>query len=249
MRLLLVEDDDLLGSAVQKGLMRSGYAVDWIRTGGDLAVSMRTHLYECVLLDLGLPDIPGEVLLKSIRVRDPGIAVIVMTARGGIQDRVVLLDIGADDYMVKPIDLDELTARLRAVQRRRQTTSEGGAELVHGALKLFPSRRLATLRGETVALTNKEYWVLETFLRKKSQILTRAQLEEALYGWGEEIGSNAVEVYIHYLRRKLGTAVIQTVRGLGYQLGAAEAAPFALAAEAGAAPESTSESTSASTRR
>ncbi len=145
-----------------------------------------------------------------------------MTARGGIHDRVALLDIGADDYMVKPIDLDELAARLRAVQRRRQATTEGGAELEHGALKVYPSRRLATLRGEAIALTNKEYWVLETFLRKKNQILTRAQLEDALYGWGEEIGSNAVEVYIHYLRKKLGADVIRTVRGMGYQLGPLE---------------------------
>lgn len=223
MRLLIVEDDELLGSAVHKGLMRSGYAVDWIRQGADLAPAMRTHMYECVLLDLGLPDISGETLLKAIRMRDPGVSVIVMTARGGVQDRIALLDIGADDYMVKPVDLDELTARVRAVQRRRQAASEGGADLEHGALRLSPSRRIASWRGETVALTNKEYWVLETFLRKKNQILTRAQLEEALYGWGEEIGSNAVEVYIHYLRRKLGAAVIQTVRGVGYQLGPPEA--------------------------
>jgi len=222
MRLLVVEDDELLGSAVQKGLARSGYAVDWVRTGGDVAPSMRTHLYECVLLDLGLPDIGGESVLKSVRLRDPGVSVIVMTARGGVQDRVALLDIGADDYMVKPIDLEELTARLRAVQRRRQKTDEGGAELMHGALKLFPSRRMATWRGETVVLTNKEYWVLETFMRKKNQILSRGQLEEALYGWGEEIGSNAVEVYIHYLRRKLGNGVILTIRGMGYQLGPQE---------------------------
>ncbi len=222
MRLLIVEDDELLGSAVHKGLTRSGYAVDWIQQGADLALAMRNHLYECVLLDLGLPDISGETLLKSIRLRDPGISVIVMTARGGVQDRITLLDIGADDYMVKPVDLDELTARVRAVQRRRQSASEGGAELEHGALRLYPSRRVATWRGETVALTNKEYWVLETFLRKKNQLLTRSQLEEALYGWGEEIGSNAVEVYIHYLRRKLGAGLIQTVRGMGYQLGPPE---------------------------
>ena len=223
MRLLIVEDDELLGSAVHKGLARSGYAVDWIRNGADLALAMRIHLYECVLLDLGLPDVSGESLLKAIRMRDPGVSVIVMTARGGVQDRVALLDIGADDYMVKPVDLDELTARVRAVQRRRLVANEGGAELEHGALRLYPSRRVATWRGETVALTNKEYWVLETFLRKKNQLLTRAQIEEALYGWGEEIGSNAVEVYIHYLRRKLGAGVIHTVRGVGYQLGPPEA--------------------------
>ncbi len=239
MRLLIVEDDELFGSAIQKSLARSGYAADWIRRGAELAPAMRSHPYECVLLDLGLPDTSGETLLKGIRVRDPGVSVIVMTARGGVQDRVALLDIGADDYMVKPVDLDELTARLRAVQRRRQNSNDGGGELEHGALKLFPSRRVATWRGDSVALTNKEYWVLETFLRRKSQIISRAQLEEALYGWGEEIGSNAVEVYIHYLRRKLGAGVIQTVRGVGYQLGPAEAVSVALTPEAGGAQGST----------
>jgi DNA-binding response OmpR family regulator len=223
MRLLVVEDDDLLGSALQKGLMRLGYAVDWIAKGADLDIAMRTHEYTGVLLDLGLPDISGEVLLKSIRVLSPGMSVVVMTARGGIQDRVALLDVGADDYMVKPIDLDELGARLRAVLRRSSASTEGRAEIEHGFLKLFPSRRMATWKGEPVPLTNKEYWLLETLLRKKNQVLTRAQLEEALYGWGEEIGSNAVEVYIHYLRRKFGSGLIQTVRGVGYQIGLEEA--------------------------
>jgi DNA-binding response OmpR family regulator len=222
MRLLVVEDDDLLGSALHKELTRFGYAVDWIAKGADLDIAMRTHEYSCVLLDLGLPDIGGETLLKTIRARSPGMSVVVMTARGGIQDRVALLDIGADDYMVKPIDLDELGARLRAVVRRAQASQEGRAETEHGGLKLYPSRRMATWKGEPVPLTNKEYWLLETFLRKKHQVLTRAQLEEALYGWGEEIGSNAVEVYIHYLRRKFGSGLIQTVRGVGYQLGPEE---------------------------
>jgi DNA-binding response OmpR family regulator len=219
MRLLVVEDDDLLGSALHKGLTRFGYAVDWIVKGGDLDIAMRTHEYTCILLDLGLPDVSGEALLKAIRLINPGISVVVMTARGGIQDRVALLDIGADDYMVKPIDIDELGARLRAVLRRTHATQEGKAEIEHGLLKLFPSRRMATWKGDPVPLTNKEYWLLETLLRRKNQVLTRAQLEEALYGWGEEIGSNAVEVYIHYLRRKFGSALIQTVRGVGYQLG------------------------------
>jgi DNA-binding response OmpR family regulator len=222
MRVLVVEDDDLLGSAVQKGLVRVGYAVDWIRRGTDLAVSMATHAYECVLLDLGLPDIGGEELLHGIRSRDPGVSVVVMTARGGIQDRIRLLDIGADDYMIKPIDLDELAARLRAVMRRARSADAQGSNLEHGALTLVPARRAATWRGNPLALTNKEYWLLETFVRRKNQVLTRAQLEEALYGWGEEVGSNAVEVYIHYLRRKFGNGLIMTVRGVGYQLCAAE---------------------------
>ncbi len=219
MRLLVVEDDDLLGAAVQKGLMRHGYAVDWITKGNDLAVSLRTHKYDGVLLDLGLPDSTGEVLLEYMKNNAQGIWVVVMTARGAIHDRVRLLDIGADDYMVKPIDLDELSARLRAVSRRVNTAQVPEVEIEHGALKLLPSRRSATWHGEPVQLTNKEYWLLETLLRKKNQVLTRAQLEDALYGWGEEIGSNAVEVYIHFLRRKFSSDLIQTVRGVGYQIG------------------------------
>lgn len=221
MRVLVVEDDDLIGSAVHKSLVRNGYAVDWIRRGNDLALAMATHDYECVLLDLGLPDIGGEELLHTIRSRRPDISVVVMTARGGVQDRIRLLDIGADDYMIKPIDLDELAARMRAVMRRPRSSESGSGSLEHGALALYPSRQAATWRGEPMVLTNKEYWLLETLVRRKNQVLTRPQLEETLYGWGAEIGSNAVEVYIHFLRRKLGNELIQTVRGVGYQLCAA----------------------------
>lgn len=222
MRVLVVEDDDLIGTAVQKGLIRVGYAVDWIRRGSDLKMAMATHEYECVILDLGLPDIAGESLLQTIRTRDAGVSVVVMTARGGIQDRIHLLDLGADDYMIKPVDLDEMTARMRAVMRRPRSIESGGSNVEHGALILFPSRRAATWRGEPTVLTNKEYWLLETLVRRKNQVLTRPQLEEALYGWGEEIGSNAVEVYIHFLRRKFSNELIQTVRGVGYQLCAVE---------------------------
>jgi DNA-binding response OmpR family regulator len=219
MQILVVEDDDLVGSAIQRSLMRAGYAVDWARTGEDVVAAMQSQEYDGVLLDLGLPDMQGETLLKGIRARSPGMPVIVITARGGVQDRISLLDIGADDYMTKPVDLDELAARLRAVLRRVSAAPEVLDETEHGPLKLFPSRRCATWHGNVVPLTNKEYWLLETLVRKKSLVVTRAQLEEALYGWGEEVGSNAVEVYIHYLRRKFGTGLIRTVRGVGYQLG------------------------------
>lgn len=222
MRVLVVEDDDLFGSAVQSALTKAGYAVDWIRKGADLSGTMATHDYECILLDLGLPDFSGETLLRRIRKDDPGASVLVMTARGGIQDRVRLLDIGADDYMTKPIDLDELAARLRAVMRRARNRELGDTNIGHGAIVLVPARRAAVWRGQPVALTNKEYWLLETFVRRRNQVLSRAQLEEALYGWGEEIASNAVEVYVHYLRRKFGNGVILTVRGVGYQLAAPE---------------------------
>ncbi len=219
MRVLVVEDDDLIGSAIQRGLVRTGYAVDWTRCGDEMMAALRMHDYDCVLLDLGLPGTPGETLLKGVRARVPGMPVIVVTARGGVQDRINLLDIGADDYLTKPIDLDELGARVRAVLRRASSVPETPEDTEHGPLKLYPARRCATWNGQVVVLTNKEYWLLETLVRKKRQIVTRTQLEEALYGWGEEVGSNTVEVYIHFLRRKFGNAVIQTVRGAGYRLG------------------------------
>lgn len=217
MRLLFVEDDELFGQAAHKGLVRAGYAVDWIRKGREVAVAMLTHHYDGVLLDLGLPDVSGESVLKKMRDRHSDVPVVVMTARGGIQDRIGLLDIGADDYMIKPIDLDELCARLRAVSRRARSSQGEEGDTEYGPLRLLPSRHAATWYGKPVPLTNKEYGLLETFVRRRNQVLTRAQLEEALYGWGEEVGSNAVEVYIHYLRRKFESGMIQTVRGVGYQ--------------------------------
>ena len=219
MRLLEVEDDELLGSGIEKGLKQAGYAVDWVQRGADVSASMATHRYDAVLLDLGLPDVSGDALLKEIRARDPSICVVVMTARHRIRDRVNVLDIGADDYMVKPIDLDELGARLRAVLRRSQAKQALEHE-EFGALRLFPGRRTAEWHGQPVVLTSKEYWLLEVFVRRRNQVLTRAQLEDSLYGWGEEIGSNAVEVHVHYLRRKFSPRLIQTVRGVGYQLDA-----------------------------
>jgi DNA-binding response OmpR family regulator len=219
MRLLLAEDDDLFGRALQKDLARAGYAVDWVRSGRDAMLATSTHKYDGALLDLGLPDMKGEVLLESIRLRDPRISIVVITASGGTHDRINLLDIGADDYMVKPVDLDEVRARLRAVARRAGAGPEAEEALEHGALRLVPSRQLAMWQNEQVGLTKKEFWLLEAFVRRKNQILTRAQLEDSLYGWGEEISSNTVEVYIHYLRRKFNTGLIETVRGVGYQLG------------------------------
>jgi len=222
MRVLLAEDDELFGSAVQKALIGDGYALDWTAKGADLVLAMGAHHYECVLLDLGLPDVGGETLLRGIRRHHPGVRVIVLTARGDPQVRVRLLDIGADDYMIKPVDLDELAARLRAVMRRTRSVDGDQTRIEHGALTLLPSRRTATWRGEPLALTNKEFWLLETLVRRKHQMLTRAQLQEALYGWGEEIASNAIEVYIHFIRRKCDSGLIITVRGGGYQICEAE---------------------------
>lgn len=220
MRLLMVEDDTLFGAALHKSLLRSGYAVDWIQMAGAIVASLRAATYDCVLLDLNLPDGSGEDSLKSIRERTPGLPVIAITARGGVLDRIRLLGLGADDYLVKPVDLDEVNARVRAVTRRVLQSQGGLNVLTHGALCLQPARRTATWRGKVVPLTNREFWLLETLVRKKNQILSRERLEETLYGWGEEIDSNAVEVYIHHLRHKFEPTLIRTVRGLGYQLGA-----------------------------
>ncbi len=219
MRLLLVEDHELLGSAVHKGLVRAGYAVDWLHSGKQVLASLASCNYDCVLLDLGLPDMRGEALLQSIRQRGLLVSVIVITARGDIQDRVRLLDMGADDYMVKPLDLDEVASRVRAVLRRGGGKTPGSVEPEHGPLKLYPSHRTATWHGDVVPLTNKEFWLLEILVRRKNQVLTRSQLEEALYTFDVEVESNAVEVHIHYLRRKFAPDLIQTVRGVGYQLG------------------------------
>ncbi|MEQ1686126.1 MAG: response regulator transcription factor [Burkholderiaceae bacterium] len=220
MRLLLVEDDALFGAALQKSLLRAGYAVDWIQAGSDLVGSMRSAEYDCVLLDLNLPGATGEECLARIRDRNAGLSVVVITASGGLMDRIRLLELGADDYLVKPVDLDEVNARLRAITRRARQAQGGSDVLAHGPLRLQPARRTATWNGQVVPLTNREFWLLETLVRKKNQILSRERLEETLYGWGEEIESNAVEVYIHHLRRKFSPSLIRTVRGLGYQLGA-----------------------------
>jgi DNA-binding response OmpR family regulator len=218
MRVLVAEDDSLLGDAVQRSLARAGYAVDWVVSGAHFTASLATHEYDFVVLDLGFPDALGDDLLRQLRIKHPRLPVIITTARGGVGDRVNLLDLGADDYLVKPFDLEELAARIRTVVRRVPTGDASEGAFSHGPLRLFPKRHAATWNGEPVDLTQREFWVLETLVRKRNQILSRSQLEEALYAWGEEVDSNAIEVYIHYLRRKLGAQLIHTVRGVGYQL-------------------------------
>jgi DNA-binding response OmpR family regulator len=222
MRLLMLEDDVLFGCAAQKALQRAGYAVDWIKSATELSASMRSFEYDCVLLDLNLGEASGEQCLKEIRSHNPNLPLIVVSARGGLGDRVQLLEHGADDYLVKPVDLDEICARVRAVTRRGLNSRGGAAsqgELTHGDLRLQPARRTATWKSKIVPLTNREFWVLEALVRKKGHVLSREKLEATLYGWGEEIDSNAIEVYIHHLRRKLNPGLIKTVRGQGYQLG------------------------------
>jgi DNA-binding response OmpR family regulator len=218
MRVLVADPDDLLGASVQIGLVRSGYAVDWVRAGRDALAAVGTHDYDVCVLDLCLPDIAGERLLASIR-RERRMPIVVTAAHGAVRECVSVLDAGADDYVVKPVDVRELEARLRAVTRRASAMEYWVEELECGALRLLPSRHVVMWHGVGVRLTNKEYRLIEYFVRKKNQVLTRAQLEDSLYGWGEEVCSNAVEVYIHALRRKFCHGLIQTVRGIGYKLG------------------------------
>jgi len=216
MRLLLVEDDNMIGEAVRAGLRQEGFTVDWVREAEQGDVALRTEPYALLLLDLGLPRKSGLAWLRELRRRGEATPVLVITARDAVADRIAGLDSGADDYLVKPFDLEELAARVRAVLRRHG--GRAAPLLQHGELTLDPATRRATWKGQPVALSAREYALLAALLERPGAILSRAQLEQRLYGWGEEIESNAVEVHIHHLRRKLGADTIRNVRGLGYTL-------------------------------
>ncbi|MFK7964611.1 MAG: response regulator [Burkholderiaceae bacterium] len=220
MRVLLIEDDAMIGEAVEHALRRNHWAVDWVRDGEAADTALRTQDYDAVLLDLGLPRRDGLTVLRDLRARGGQSPVLIMTARDAVSDRIDGLDAGADDYLLKPFDVDELLARLRALIRR----SAGRAEpaWVFGDLKIDTVNRQVQVAGEPVVLSAREWAVLEPLVARPGQILSRPQLEEKLYGWGEEISSNAVEVYIHKLRRKLGSQAIRNVRGLGYMVPANE---------------------------
>jgi two-component system response regulator QseB len=214
MRLLLVEDDPMIGSSVQSGLKQDGYSVDWVRDGIAAELAMANGVYELLLLDLGLPHKSGLDLLESLRKSGASLPVLVITARDSVADRVKGLDAGADDYLVKPFDLTELSARIRALLRRQGGRSSPVLE--HGQLLLNPATHEVMLGGAPVNLSVREFALLHAFLEQPGVPLSRAQLEERLYGWDEEIESNVVEVYIHSLRRKLGAEWIRNVRGVGY---------------------------------
>lgn len=219
MRILLIEDDPSLGSSLQSWLQLDGYAVDWLQRGDQAATALATHEYQCVLLDRGLPGLDGDVVLQALRAKGAGSAhlpVILITARDTLADRVQGLDLGADDYLVKPFDLEELSARVRAALRRGAV--QQAPELRHGEVALDPAAKRVTRAGEPVNLTAREFAVLQALMRRPGHILSRAQLEEALYGWGEEVESNAIEVHVYNLRRKLGSSLIRTVRNQGYGL-------------------------------
>ena len=219
MRLLLVEDDPMVGESIRDGLGQEGYTVDWVRDGKGAETALGAEPYAAVLLDLGLPRMDGLDVLRAARAQRNDVPILVITARDAVADRIKGLDAGADDYLVKPFDLDELAARVRALVRR----AEGRAEPVvrHGPIALDPATRAVTLRGRPVELSGREFALLQALLARPGAVLSRAQLEERLYGWDEEVGSNAVEVHIHNLRRKLGADTIRNVRGVGYTIPAA----------------------------
>ncbi len=220
MRILLVEDDDLLGDAVRAALVRAGYAVDWMRDGADAAYALADERYDAVLLDLGLPGRSGLDVLREYRGSGGNAPVLIATAQDAVQDRVAGLDAGADDYVVKPFDLDEVQARLRALMRR--AGGRAVSSIRHGAVELDPAAHRVTLRGEPVELSPREFAVLQELLENAGRVLSRRQIEQALYGWDDSLASNAVEVHVHHLRRKLGEDLIRTIRGVGYMVPPAE---------------------------
>jgi DNA-binding response OmpR family regulator len=217
MRVLLVEDDPLIGSGLDEGLRHEGVAVDWVRDGDAATLALRTTPYGLMLLDLGLPGQDGLSLLASLRRRDDALPAIVITARDAVTDRIAGLDAGADDYLVKPFVLEELLARIRAVNRRHAGRAQ--TTLAAGALKLDPVRHQVWLADDEVALSPKEFVMLHELMLDPGAVISREQFEERLYSWGEEVESNAVQVHIHNLRKKLGHVAILTVRGVGYRIG------------------------------
>ncbi len=216
MRLLLAEDDPMIGAGMEQGLRLAGFAVDWVRDGKAAEVALQTGTYALLLLDLGLPRQDGLALLKKLRQGDNPIPVLIVTARDAVADRVAGLNFGADDYLTKPFDLDELIARARALIRRQAGRSR--PEMRLGRLLLNPLTREVTLNGARLALSHREFSLLEAFLEVPGTVLSKEQLEERLYGWDEEVMSNAIEVHLHNLRRKLGQGWIRNVRGVGYKV-------------------------------
>lgn len=214
MRILLVEDDELLGAGVRDALERARHAAEWVTDGGQALAALRAGAFDLVILDLGLPGMHGLEVLRSLRASGDAMPVLVLTARDTAPQRVAGLDAGADDYLVKPFDVDELLARVRALQRRGRGAAVNVIE--HGPLKLDPGALSVTCEGRAVALQRREFMLLQKLLESPGQVLSRAQLEESVYGWEGGVESNSLDVHIHRLRRKLYPDVIRTVRGVGY---------------------------------
>ncbi|MDH4568096.1 response regulator transcription factor [Pseudomonas sp. BN414] len=218
MRLLLVEDDNALGAGVRAGLRQEGYTIDWLTDGASALHALQNEEFDLAILDLGLPRLDGVHVLQKLRAGGSTLPVLVLTARDGLEDRILGLDAGADDYLVKPFDLNELKARLRALLRR----SAGRPQVLieHAGVVLDPTNQQVSYQGNPVTLTPKEYQLLHELLSQPGKVLTRERLVQTLYGWDEEAESNTLEVHIHHLRKKLSSDLIRTVRGIGYRVDA-----------------------------
>ena len=217
MRILLVEDDALLGDGIQKSLRHLGFTVDWMRDGKAGENALTAEDYAAVVLDLGLPQQDGLTLLQHARAKGMPTPVLILTARDSKLDKLQGFNLGADDYVIKPIDMEELAARLRALIRR--ATGRASPRITAGAVEIDPDARQAWLDGKPVELSAKEFAVLELLMQNTGRVMTRAQLEQSLYGWDDSADSNTIEVFIHHLRKKLGSDLIQTLRGIGYTIG------------------------------
>lgn len=214
MRLLIIEDDLDLGETLASALRHAGHQVGWARSAADAQVLLRDEIYDVLLLDLGLPGEDGLDYLRRLRKEGYKEAILILTARDAVEDRVQGLDAGGDDYLVKPFSIEELSARLRALQRRRQGRRQ--EQLVHGSLILDPASMQVTQDNRPIDLSRREFALLQVLLTHCGRVMSRARLEEALYGWGQDIESNTIEVHIHHLRRKLYPKLIRTIRGVGY---------------------------------
>lgn len=216
MRILLVEDDELLGDGLRTGLIQYGYVVDWLKDGVAADQALKAESFDIVVLDLGLPKMSGITVLQNLRARGITIPVLILTARESIEDRVKGLDSGADDYLTKPFDLDELCARLRALQRRFSSRAE--PLITHGNIILDPAAHTVTMNEQLVNVSRREFALLHKLLENAGKVLSREHLTQTLYGWGEDVDSNALEVHIHNLRKKFGQDFIHTIRGIGYMI-------------------------------
>ncbi|MDZ7803272.1 response regulator transcription factor [Thiohalophilus sp.] len=216
MRLLLIEDDEMLGKAVRAGLKQDGYTVDWLTDGEAGLQALGSDDFDVVVLDIGLPGMSGIEVLQRLRKQKKTLPVMILTAYDAVSDRITGLDAGADDYLIKPFDLDELLARLRAITRRREGRAQSRIEL--GSIQLDTAAHRLVIHGEEVSLSNKEYQLLEYLLTHAGNVIPRDRLESILYGWEGGVESNSLEVYIHNLRKKVGPGTIKTIRGVGYRL-------------------------------
>lgn len=216
MRLLLVEDDELLGKALKAGLRQGGYTVDWVVDGESALAALDSDLFDVMVLDIGLPGLSGIEVLQRIRKQQNNIPIMILTAYDTVSDRVRGLDQGADDYLIKPFDLDEMLARLRAITRRKEGRAE--SEINIGKLKLDTATHRLSVAGTDVPITNKEFQLLEYLMSNVNKVVQRGRLEAILYGWEGTVESNSLEVYIHNLRKKIGQEYISTVRGVGYRM-------------------------------